>query len=125
MSNKLLAMALAGAIGTLSRWGLAEAVYALLGRDFPWGTVTVNLVGCLLYGLVWGLSLERGLIHDEVRMVLLVGFMGSFTTFSSLIFDSEVLLLEGRWLALCANLAGQNFLGFAALFAGRLLSRLV
>lgn len=125
MSNKLLAMALAGSLGTLSRYGLSEALYAVLGRSFPWGTYAVNMLGCLLYGLVWGLSVDRALINDEIRMVILVGFMGSFTTFSSLIFDSEVLLLEHRWLALAANLMGQNILGFAALFAGRMLARLV
>lgn len=124
MSQKLLLLAAAGAAGTLARYALSEGVYRLVGREFPWGTATVNLVGCALFGLVWGLSVERGLLGDQTRVVLLAGFMGSFTTFSSLIFDSEVLLLQGRFLPLAINLAGQNLLGFAALYAGRLLARL-
>lgn len=125
MIAKILAMGLAGAFGTLSRYGMSEAMYALFGRGFPCGTYAVNMLGCMLYGLVWGLSVDRGLISDEMRIVVLVGFMGSFTTFSSLIFDSEVLLLEHRWMALAVNLIGQNTLGFAALLGGRKLSMLL
>lgn len=122
---KLALLALAGSLGTLARYGLSGAVYALLGRDFPWGTSAVNVLGCLLFGMVWTLADERMLISGEARTIILVGFMGAFTTFSSLIFETDQLLRASQWLYAALNLCGETVIGFAALWLGMVLARLL
>lgn len=123
--HKILLLALAGSCGTLARYWLSGAVHKILGGDFPWGTALVNLLGCLLFGLIWVVADERQLIRPEVRGILLVGFMGAFTTFSSLIFETGE-LVRGSQLGLAAlNLLGQNALGFAAFSLGTALGRAV
>lgn len=121
--HKILLLALAGACGTLARYWLSVAAHVALGRNFPWGTAVVNLTGCLLFGLIWVLADERQFIRAEVRGVLLVGFMGAFTTFSSLIFETSELLRGTQWAYAALNLVGQNLLGFAAFYLGAALGR--
>ena len=122
---KLLLLALAGACGTLARYWLSIGVHLTLGRGFPWGTAVVNLLGCLLFGLIWVLADERQLLSPEVRGLLLVGFMGAFTTFSTFIYESGAFLEEGRFLPALANIVFQTVLGFVALFGGFALGRLL
>jgi len=124
MLEKLGLLAVAGAIGTLARYWLSGLVYDLAGKDFPWGTAVVNILGCFLFGLVWELGQDRMLLRTEARTVLLTGFMGAFTTFSTFIFESSGFLEDGRILAALVNVAFQTILGFAALFGGLLLGRL-
>ena len=125
MLQKLGIMALAGAAGTLARYWMSGFVYDHFGRNFPWGTAMVNILGCFLFGLVWEMGEGRMLIRAETRAIILTGFMGAFTTFSTFIFESGGLLEDHRYLALFANLGFQTILGFAALFAGLALGRLV
>ena len=84
-------LALAGALGTLARYGASELANRLAGGHYPLGTFTVNVLGSFLFGFIWHLAAVRLLIPDQLRIILLVGFMGSFTTFSSLMFDSFAL----------------------------------
>jgi len=121
--HKLLLIALAGAAGTLCRYWLSGAVYDALGRDFPWGTWAVNILGSFLFGLVWVLSEERGLLSPQARVLILTGFMGAFTTFSTFIFESGELLRDAQWLRLALNIGGQNAVGFAGLILGSSLGR--
>lgn len=123
--EKYLLIAAAGAAGTLCRYWLAGAVYALAGHDFPYGTFAVNFIGCLLFGVVFVAAGERGLVRPEWRIILLVGFMGAFTTFSTLIFETAELAGSAEWLKAGLNLVGQNVLGFAAFFLGRVLGALI
>ena len=74
---------LAGGAGALARYGVSELANTLVGRQYPLGTFVVNVLGCFLFGLIWELAAVRLLISDTVRLIILVGFMGSFTTFSS------------------------------------------
>lgn len=125
MARKLFLIALAGAAGTLARYWLSGIIQALVGPDFPWGTWAVNVAGCLLFGLVWVMCEERFLLSTETRLVILVGFMGAFTTFSTYIFESARMGADANWFGMAANLAGQNLAGFAALVLGMILGRLV
>ena len=125
MLEKLGLIALAGAAGTLARYWLSGLVYDILGREFPWGTAAVNILGCFLFGLVWEAGAERMLLRTEARAVLLTGFMGAFTTFSTFIFESGNLLEDGRYLAALANVGFQTVVGFGALFAGLMLGRML
>ncbi|OIN98787.1 MAG: chromosome condensation protein CrcB [Desulfovibrionaceae bacterium CG1_02_65_16] len=123
--QKLLLLALAGMCGTLARYWLSGAVYGIMGREFPWGTAAVNVLGCLLFGLVWVLADERQILRPELRLVILVGFMGAFTTFSSLIFETGELMRGAQWAKAALNLVGQNFLGFVAFAIGAGIGRIV
>ncbi len=90
----------AGAAGTLARYGLAGLMQRLLGESFPWGTLTVNALGCFLFGVVWMLAEDRLVISGQTRFVILTGFMGAFTTFSTFAFETAALRAtpNGRWL---------------------------
>jgi len=125
MIHKLALLALAGALGTLARYGVAGLVQRTHGTSFPWGTLTVNLLGCFLAGLLWTLFENRWPVSGEARAIVLVGFMGAFTTFSAFILESGELMRSAEWMSAFANLAMQNVLGFVALFAGIALARTI
>jgi len=121
--TKLAWLAGAGALGTLARYGVGGVVQRTFGGAFPWGTLVVNALGCLLFGLVWALAEERLVISGETRLILLVGFMGAFTTFSTFAFETSAMLRDAEWSFALANVLSQNLLGIACFFAGLALGR--
>lgn len=123
--DKVLWLAGAGSLGTLARALLGRFVQSALPEGFPWGTLVVNLLGCFLFGVVWALGEGRWRLSPEVRLVVLTGFMGAFTTFSSFVFDTGTLLTDGKVLAALGNLAVQNAAGLALLFLGLSLGRVL
>jgi fluoride exporter len=125
MATKLLALCIAGALGTLARYGLQGMVQRWTGGSFPWGTLAVNALGCLAFGIVWSVASERQLIGPQMRTLLLVGFMGAFTTFSSFVFETAQLGRGGQWLLAGANVGLELMLGAAALLGGIALGRLI
>jgi CrcB protein len=125
MLPKLLWIAVAGALGTLARYWLAGVVQNAVGTMFPWGTAAVNLAGCLVFGALVAVMEGRFAISGETRIILLTGFMGAFTTFSTFVFETEQLLEGSEWALAAGNLALQNIVGLAALFAGLTLGRLI
>jgi CrcB protein len=118
-------LALAGAVGTLARYGLGGWVQKLIPTAFPWGTLAVNAAGCFLFGIVWALAEQRMLISGQTRLILLVGFMGAFTTFSTYAFETAQMLDDSEWLLAAANLLSQNVLGIALVLTGIALGRLL
>ena len=100
--QQLLAIAGGGAIGAIFRYGMSNGVYRLLGRDFPYGTLVVNILGSLLMGLFFVILVERMAVSAEWRLAILVGLLGSFTTFST--FSIETLTLFDAGLPLKAVL---------------------
>ena len=125
VANRILFIALAGALGALARYGLSGLVQRLTGPSFPWGTAVVNLTGCFLFGLVWIWFTERTSLPGDLRIIVLTGFMGAFTTFSTFVFETGGLIQDGQWLAAGANLIFQNLVGLTALFAGSALGRTI
>ncbi len=123
--QRLLWIALAGACGTLARYGLGGLVHRFAGSAFPWGTLVVNGCGCLLFAFVWSLAEQRGVISSQTRTIVLVGFMGAFTTFSTYMFESGQMLRDGQWGWAAGNVVLQNGIGLAALFGGAWLARFV
>lgn len=123
MWSKLALLAIAGALGTLSRYGLGSLVMKWCGPGFPWGTFVINSLGCFLFGLVVAL-VEGKWLSAEAAAVLLTGFMGAFTTFSTFTHDSAELLRTSAWFAAFANIAGQIVLGLLLLIAGMSLGKI-
>ncbi len=122
MTQTALWLIAAGATGTLARVALSSWVQRQSASGLPFGTATVNLIGCTLFGLVYAAA-TRHAQADTIRLVLLGGFMGAFTTFSSYMYDTLRLLSEGRPLAALANLILQNTLGLAGVALGMALGR--
>ena len=118
MLKEVFWLALAGAAGTLSRYGLSGLVHRLTGSGFPWGTLVVNLVGCFLFGLVWTLAEERIVIRGQYRIILLAGFMGAFTTFSTFAFETSGFLRDSQWHAAFWNVLANNAICIVAVFLG-------
>ncbi len=125
MIEKLIWLGLAGAVGTLARFGLAGYIDKFNGSTFPWGTATVNLVGCFVAGLLWALFENKWPASIEIRTIVLIGFLGAFTTFSTLILESGHLIHTAQWLRAVGNIMMQNGIGFVALFTGMSLGRMV
>jgi CrcB protein len=102
--RELAAVAGGGALGATSRHLLSQAVYQWLGRGFPWGTLVVNVVGSLILGAVYVLLIERTTTnHDAWRLLIVVGFLGALTTFSTFSMDTLALLEQGNPLRAGAN----------------------
>ena len=125
MATRLLLLVIAGSAGTLCRYGLSGLVQSGVGARFPWGTLAVNLTGCLLAGLLFGLFESRWGVSGEARTIVFIGFLGAFTTFSGFMLETTELARDAQWLSAAANLVMQNGLGAIALYAGLVASRLV
>jgi len=124
MLRKIALLALAGATGTLARYSLAGFVHRISGASFPFGTLAVNALGCFLAGLMWTLFESRWPVPGETRAIILVGFLGAFTTFSAYILETGEFLRSAQFAYAAANVLVQTTLGLAALFAGIILGRL-
>ncbi len=122
---KILAIAVAGAFGTLARYGLQGLVQNSIDSLFPWGTAVVNILGCLAFGVMASIFENYATISGQWRIIILIGFMGGFTTFSSFINDTNSLLVDSQWLWAAGNVAIQNVAGLAALLLGLRLGSLV
>lgn len=95
--NQLIVVAIGGAAGAVVRFLVSTGIYQWLGRDFPYGTLVVNVVGSFLMGLLTeGLILQRISIGVEYRAAILVGFIGAFTTFSTFSLETFYLLEQGN-----------------------------
>jgi CrcB protein len=125
MIQKITLLALAGACGTLARYGLAGVVHRWLGGNFPWGTVVVNVLGCLLFGIVLVAGSERATISPEARLIILTGFMGAFTTFSTFVSETSQLLSGAELLIGFANIVLQLVAGSSGFFIGLAIGRII
>jgi fluoride exporter len=123
--QKLILIAIAGSIGTLARYGLAGFVQRFTYEGFPWGTFAVNATGCFLAGCLWTLAEDRLVLTGEQRAMVFIGFMGSFTTFSTYMLETSNLVRDGEWGFAILNMVLQNGAGFAALFAGIFIGRVL
>ena len=123
--EKLIWIAIGGAVGTLARYGLSGAVQKWLGPGFPWGTAAVNIAGSFLFGMLWAFALSRGSLSAGVRAAVFVGFIGSFTTFSTFISETGQLLADSEMLVGMSNVAFQIVAGTAMFFLGLALGRII
>lgn len=119
-------MLLAGGLcGTAGRYLLSGAVYRWLGTGFPYGTLAVNALGCLVIGFLGTVAEQKFLLTPDMRVFWMVGLLGAFTTFSTLIYESWQLIRDGEMLLAGVNLLGSLALGLLALWVGHTLASLL
>ncbi|MBA2380519.1 MAG: fluoride efflux transporter CrcB [Chloroflexi bacterium] len=121
----LVLIALGGAAGAVARYLVDTAVLGRVAGTFPLGILTVNLTGAFGLGLLAALIIDRGVLPADLRAPLLVGFLGAYTTFSTLMLDSWRLIEDGLPALAAVNLVGSVVLGLVAVVAGLWLGRTI
>ncbi|GAB4254981.1 MAG: fluoride efflux transporter CrcB [Saprospiraceae bacterium] len=111
-------------VGGMLRYGISKWVQVKLLTTYPFGTFTVNIVGCLIIGLLMGMS-ERYNISSEWRLLLVTGFCGGFTTFSAFSIETMALLRDAQYLPAFLYIAGSVIIGVLAAFAGYSIHRFI
>ena len=116
-------IALGAIVGASVRYFLSGYVARTFSSTFPYGTLIINITGSLLLGffLVW--TEERVLVDPRWRLLVAIGFCGSYTTFSSYAFESFAFMEQGQWLAMAANVVANNALCLASVIAGAAAAR--
>jgi CrcB protein len=115
---RILLIAIFGAVGTLTRYGLQGIVQIRSGGAFPYGTLLINLTGCFLLGLIGQFTLNRMLISPDWRVAITVGFFGGYTTFSSFGWETAKMLEDGEWLRATTYVVASVFVGLFLSVAG-------
>ena len=114
---------LGGLIGANARYALTKTMVARFGDSYPWGTFAINVTGAFLIGLLLTLLTERSVGDPTMRLVLIVGFLGGYTTFSSYTFEAIAMAERGNWFGASTYVLGSNGLGLLACVAGIALAR--
>lgn len=124
MRNSLLWLWLGGGLGTLGRYLLSTHLHHWFGAHFPFGTLGVNLLGCLLIGVLAEVCTKTS-VHPDIRLCLITGVLGGFTTFSAFGLDAIDLLKQGAMASALAYIGSSVLLGIIAVWCGEWLVKLV
>jgi fluoride exporter len=114
-----------GGIGATARYGLQGAVHRIMGSDFPYGTLAVNILGSFLIGFLMSAFEDRFLVNPALRIFLTIGILGGFTTFSSFSYETMALIRDGSLAAGLGNIAASLLLCLGSTWLGLLLGRLL
>lgn len=123
--KEILIVGIGGGIGSIGRFLFQKGAIKLLESSFPLGTLLVNILGCFLIGLAFGLSERGNFLSPETRLFLTVGICGGFTTFSTFAYDNFNMIAGKLWQFLFLNVGVSLFLGIFAVYLGVTLVRLV
>ena len=121
----LLLVGAGGFFGAIARYALDGWVARFSGGGFPWGTLVVNVSGSFALGALFALTVERGVLPTEVRAPLMIGFIGAYTTFSTLMLESWRLVEAGAPVIGVANIVGSSVLGMVAVAGGLAIGRVI
>jgi len=121
----VLLIGVGGFAGAIARYLVDGRVSVLTGGSLPWGTFIVNVSGSFGVGLLFALVMERAALPAELRGPLMIGFIGAYTTFSTLALESWRMIEDGAWLYAGANLLGSIVVGLAAVIGGIALGRAI
>ncbi len=114
-----------GIVGTIARYVLSGLIYQIAGTNFPYGTLAVNLIGCLLIGFFAVLSEQRFVLSPNARMLLMVGFCGAFTTFSTFMLETANLMRDGENVRALINISASVLLGYLCFRFGVFLAEII
>lgn len=117
-----LGVGFGGSLGALGRYYVSLAMTKWLGDEWPYGTLTVNLIGCLVLGILAGMA-SRDAVHPLVKTIVMTGFLGAFTTFSTFAVDGVKLAHGGAALSASAYLVASVIAGFAVAYGGYIMGR--
>lgn len=123
--GKWIGLLVASAAGGAARYVLAGAVYQVFGTRFPYGTLVVNLSGCLLIGVLNSLAEVKFLLGPNARALLMIGFCGAFTTLSTLMLETSNLMKDGETARALANVAATIVFGFLLFHVGEVLGEVL
>lgn len=121
----LVLIALGGAAGAVARYLVDTSIAQRASGAFPWGTLVVNLSGSFVLGILFALTLDRDVLPATIRGPLMIGFIGAYTTFSTLMLETWRLAEDGAVGLALANVVGSSVLGIAAVFVGLWLGRAI
>ncbi len=119
----VLIVGIGGFLGAAARYGLSLWIGGRWGRSFPLGTFVINITGSFLIGLLMTLMTERFTENPQWRLMLVVGFLGAYTTFSTFEYETGALLKDGEWLYAGMNVILSVVLGFIGLKAGEIIAK--
>ena len=116
-------ISLGAIVGASARYFLSGFVARHISTTFPYGTLLINITGSLILGFFLIYSTERALLDPRWRLLVAIGFCGSYTTFSSYAFESFALMEQSQWAMFGLNVIGSNVLCLAAVLAGAVLAK--
>lgn len=119
----VLVIGIGGFVGAVARYGIAAWIGQRWGRSFPLGTFVINVSGSFLIGLLMTLMAERFTENPQWRLLLVVGFLGAYTTFSTFEYETGALLKDGEWLYAGLNVVMSVIVGFVALKLGEVMAK--
>ena len=125
MMLKLAYLTIGGITGTFARYFLSGFIYRFTGTDFPYGTLVINLMGFFLIGIFATLSDEKLVLGPDMRVMLMAGFCGAFTTFSTFMLETGNLVKDGEWIRALGNVLLSVIIGFILFRLGVWLGKLV
>lgn len=121
----IVAIGIAGALGALARYGIGGLIVTRVGRTFPWETFVVNITGSFVLGFVFTLMTEQLTTASWLRAAVTIGFVGAYTTFSTLSFETYRLMEDGALGLAAANVLGSCAAGLLAVYLGVVAGRAV
>lgn len=123
--NDILVISVGAILGANARWIISRFAARVLSPVFPYGTLFINVSGSFIVGFFMIWATERVLLDPRWRLLVVVGFCGAFTTFSSFAFETMAYFQQGQWLLMSANFLSNNLLCLGAALAGMALARAI
>jgi CrcB protein len=119
----MLVISLGAIFGANARWVISRYLAKIIGPVFPYGTLVINVTGSFIVGFFMIWATERVLLDPRWRLLIVIGFCGAFTTFSSFAFETMAYFEQGQWLLMATNFFANNLLCLGAALAGMSLAR--